>query len=76
MAHKTLTVSEEAYAALAKLKNHGESFTQVILRLAAKKRTGTLLEYVRSMEPDEEFAQTLEEIVRNRQRLSVRRVEF
>lgn len=76
LAHKTLTISEEAYAALAKLKNRGESFTDVILRIAGKKRGGTLLEYVRSMEPDEEFAQTLEGIVKNRERLSVRSVEL
>ncbi len=76
MAHKTLTISEEAYAALAKLKNRGESFTDVILRIGGKKRGGTLLEYVCSMEPDEEFAQILEGIVKNRERLSVRSVEL
>ncbi len=72
MAHKTLTISEEAYAALARLKSRGESFTQVILRLTAKTKRGSLLDYVRSVEPDEEFAETLEEIVRRRERTRIR----
>jgi len=76
MAHKTLTISEEAYPALAGLKDRGESFTDVILRLTCKKRKGTLLEYVRSMDRDEEFAQVLEEIVKRRETLSVRRVRL
>ncbi len=76
MAHKTLTISEEAYAALARLKKHGESFTDVILRVAAKARKGTLLDYIRSMPPDEEFAKTLEEVVKDRERMHVRSVPF
>jgi predicted CopG family antitoxin len=74
MAHKTLTISEEAYAALYRLKSHGESFTEVILRLTAKTRKGSLLDYVRSTQPDEEFAETLEEILRGRERTHVRSV--
>ncbi len=35
MAHKTLTISEEAYEALAGLKKEGESFTELIKRLTA-----------------------------------------
>jgi len=34
MAHKTLTISEEAYEALASMKGEKESFTDVVLRLA------------------------------------------
>lgn len=34
MAHKTLTISEEAYTALSGLKLENESFTDVIVRLA------------------------------------------
>ena len=63
MGHKTLTVSKEAYQALARLKKDRESFTQVILRLTEKKEKGTLLDFVRSLEPDEEFAQELEKVV-------------
>jgi predicted CopG family antitoxin len=74
MAHKTLTISEEAYGALSRLKTHGESFTDVILRLTARTRKGSLLDYVRSMQPDEDFAKTLEEIVRCREGTRVRSV--
>ena len=74
MAHKTLTISEEAYEALSRLKNRGESFTEVILRLSAKTKKGSLLDYVRSMGPDEELAQTLEGILRDRERTQIRPV--
>ncbi|MGA2973285.1 MAG: antitoxin VapB family protein [Candidatus Bathyarchaeia archaeon] len=74
MAHKTLTISEEAYSALYRLKSRGESFTGVILRLTAKTKRGSLLDYVRSIEPDEEFAETLEGIVSGRERTRIRGV--
>jgi predicted CopG family antitoxin len=35
MAHKTLTISEEAYDMLANLKKEGESFTELIKRITA-----------------------------------------
>src|SRR6267378_8147359 len=66
MAHKTLTISEEAYNALAKQrKSEDESFTKVILRLAKKDEddsAGRLLEYIRSMPPADELADKLEEV--------------
>jgi len=76
MAHKTLTISEEAYTALARLKEPRESFTDVVLRLASRRRKGTLLDFVRSMQPDEEFAKTLEQILESRERSRVRTVQL
>jgi len=35
MSHKTLTISEEAYEALAALKKGKESFTELIKRITA-----------------------------------------
>jgi len=75
MAHKTLTISEEAYSALYRLKSRGESFTEVILRLTTKTKRGSLLDYVRSIEPDVEFAKTLQGIVDCRERTRVRNVQ-
>ncbi len=75
MAHKTLTVSEEAYDALAKLKTRNESFTQVILRLSKQRKAGKLSEYIETMEPDEELAHNVE-IVSKRLRSSRHAVRF
>ncbi|MHB8565766.1 MAG: antitoxin VapB family protein [Nitrososphaerales archaeon] len=43
MAHKTLTISEDAYDALSRLRYERESFTEVTLRLAKKKEIGSPL---------------------------------
>ncbi len=72
MAHKTLTVSEEAYNALARLKLKDESFTKVILRLARKKEKGNLLDYVRSLPPDRELAAKLEKVLEKRGQIRLR----
>ena len=74
MVRKSLTISEEAYAALSRLKSRGESFTDVILKITAKTKKGSLLDYVRTMPPDEEFAETLAEIVLGSERTRVRSV--
>jgi len=64
MAHKTLTISEEAYDALAKLKTQNESFTEVILRLSRQKKAGKLSEYIETMGADEDLAQEIEQASR------------
>lgn len=69
MAHKTLTISEEAYDALARVKGKDESFTKVILRLTRKKTAGNLLDYVKSFAPDHELADRLEEVLKERQKI-------
>jgi predicted CopG family antitoxin len=76
MAHKTITISADAYEALAEAKAAKESFTDVILRILKKKQEGTLFDYVRSIEPDEEFARTLEDIVKERDRISLAAAGF
>ena len=68
MGHKTLTISEEAYRALASLKKERESFTQAILRLTRKAEGGTLLDHIKSLGPDEEFAQIMDEVVEEREK--------
>ncbi len=76
MAHKTLTISEEAYNALARAKGRDESFTKVILRLTRKRATGNLLDYVRSFSPDEELASAVEKVLEKRGRIRLRTPEF
>jgi predicted CopG family antitoxin len=66
MDHKTLTVSEEAYNALSLVKGKDESFTKVILRLAKRRSRGDLLDYVRSMPPNEELASAIERVLEKR----------
>jgi len=72
MAHKTLTISEEAYNALARIKTKDESFTKVILRLAQRKSKGDLLEYVRSFPADNELADRIEEVLNKRGSIRIR----
>jgi predicted CopG family antitoxin len=72
MGHKTITISDEAYKALSRLKRGKESFTDVILKLARGRVEGTLLDYVRSLKQDEEFAEIMEDVVRERRRIRLR----
>lgn len=72
MAHKTITVSEEAYQALAKMKGEKESFTEAILRITRKREEGTLLDFLKSVKPDEEFAAILEDVIKERRTISLR----
>ena len=72
MAHKTLTISEEAYNALARVKGKDESFTKVILRLAQRRISGDLLDYRRSVGPNEELASAIEKVLEKRRSIQLR----
>jgi predicted CopG family antitoxin len=61
MAHKTLTISEEAYDALAALKKEGESFTELIKRITSPLRKKKLSEFA-GMIKDEKFAKAVLEV--------------
>jgi predicted CopG family antitoxin len=61
MAHKTITISDDAYEALAKAKKENESFTKVILRLTSQRaKASSLLEHVLASRADEELASSVE----------------
>ena len=76
MAHKTLTISEEAYNALSRVKSKDESFTKTILRLTKKRSAGNLLDYVRSFSPDEELASAVDRVLEKRGKIRLRTAEL
>ena len=73
MTHRTLTISEEAYNALKRLKREGESFSDVILRIT---RSASLLEYVESTEFPHELVDRVEEVYRAREYVRSRAVKL
>ena len=75
MAHKTITISEEAYLALKRMKEKNESFTKVILRMTRKKGTGAnLLKFLKELGPNDELADAIEDVYLNRQSVTLREV--
>ena len=77
MGHKTITISDDAYEALAKAKNDNESFTKVILRLTSEKTSArALLEHVQSSPADKELAEKVEEVMQRSRRAQLRHVDF
>ena len=61
MAHKTLTISEDSYKALAELKKEGESFTELIKGITAPLRKKRLREFAGRLD-DEQFEKAALEV--------------
>jgi len=77
MAHKTLTISEEAYNALAREKQSNESFTEVILRMTSKKgKASSLLKVLEKMPANEELARNVESSMKRMRKAKMRRIAF
>jgi predicted CopG family antitoxin len=74
MAHRTLTISEEAYNALSNLKNKNESFTDVILRLSKQEEIGKLSDLIKKIAPDQELADNIEKASTRMRRTKLRKV--
>lgn len=69
MSHKTLTISEDAYESLARLKKPGESFTDVINRITRQAQKKPLSEFAGKL-LDEDFERAVTEIRRSSKDLS------
>ncbi len=73
MAHKTITISEEAYEALKSLKVGNESFTEVILRVAQIRKKGEhILQWVREDKDRTDLAEGVESIYKRRGEIKLR----
>lgn len=73
MAHKTITISEEAYHALARMKKEKESFTDVILRVTGiKNKKEQLVAWLESSESNEDLAEAIEKVYDNRENWTFR----
>ncbi|MDG7015980.1 MAG: antitoxin VapB family protein [Nitrososphaerota archaeon] len=76
MGHKTITISDGAYDALAKSRLTNESFTKVILRLTTGKGSARmLLQHVKSSASDEELALRVEAAMKRTRRARLRPAE-
>jgi predicted CopG family antitoxin len=77
MARKAITISEEAYNALAAKKEEHESFTDVILRVTSDRgKASSLLKLIKSWPSDEELARNVEAAMKKTRKAKLRRVTF
>jgi predicted CopG family antitoxin len=78
MAHKTITISDVAYEALAKSrKASDESFTKVILRLTSQRtRAGSLLKHLEASPADEDLAKSVEEAMQRTRSAELKPAKF
>ncbi|MGQ9515567.1 MAG: antitoxin VapB family protein [Thermoproteota archaeon] len=75
MAHKTITISEEAYRELARIKRENESFTEVILRLTSERGSAkALLSYLERVGSSEELARNVESVMERTRNVRLHKV--
>ncbi len=73
MAHKTITISEEAYNLLKANKKENESFTEVIKRILTNKRKKEdLLEWLSSKKDLSDLADSVESVYDERKNINLR----
>ena len=73
MAHKTITISEEAYNLLKESKKENESFTEVIKRvLKAKKKRKDFLDWLSSNKDLTDLADSVESAYTERKDIKLR----
>ena len=77
MAHKTITISEQAYRSLARLKSDKESFTEAILRLTSEKGSASsLLAVLENMPRSEDLARNVEVAMKKLRTGKLRRISL
>jgi predicted CopG family antitoxin len=74
MAHKTITISVEAYNALKQAKEDYESFTDIILKLTRKREKPHLMDVLRSLGPQPELADNIENAMKSMRKARMRKV--
>ena len=73
MAHKTITISEEAYNLLKENKRENESFTEVIKRvLSRKKNKEDLIEWLSGNKDLSDLADSVESVFDERKDINLR----
>ena len=68
---KVISLSDEAYRTLKELKRSGESFSDVVIRVASKEKKKSILEFAgtwKGNDIDEVFAQVLNDRERSKSR--------
>lgn len=77
MAHKTITISEQAYRSLARLKSDKESFTEAILRLTSERGSASsLLELVKNLPGSDDLARNVEFAMKRMRTVKLRRISL
>lgn len=72
MGHRTITISDEAYRQLSRMKKERESFTDVVLRLASGRGNAkAVLDYILGIPPSEELADGVESAMKKTRKASL-----
>ena len=68
MTQKTVSLSEEAYEKLRRVKKEGESFSQVILRLIERDANAGILDFAGAFEEGSKEWETIEKEIYKRRK--------
>ncbi len=68
---KVISLSEKAYETLKSLKRSGESFSDVVIRVASKERKKSILEFAGTWKGDD-ADEVLAQIMKDRERVEPR----
>lgn len=72
MRHRNITISDEAYRELSRMKRERESFTEVVIRLASGRGSAkALLEYLEGATSSEELADNIESAMERTRKASL-----